>query len=534
MEKTLTDRLRATRRAAVPLVAVATPDPVETVRAVRTAFENGAKTPIAVVQWDALNGLVGLNQLGQAALAAILKSSDVAEWPAFTANPGAALAFLAEMPGETRDASGITQRGSIAFMLMANRFFEDEPGVQKGQVIQGIANLREAYKANRRTLVMLGAGFRLPPELAQDVVLFDEPYPDDAQLREIIDAQAKRTPGLEPLDAATVESSVDALRGLAAFPAEQIVAMSLTKDGMDVAELWQRKLAVVEQTPGFTVDRGDESFDDVRGLENFTDFGMRLIRSKRSPTLYVRVDEIEKSFGGLGSAGGPGDNTGVTQDRLGVLLKEMEDNGWTGFLAVGHAGTGKSLVTKSLANTATKTTGRRVLSLALDLGATSGGIVGASEAKIRAVMKVIKSLAAGGRVCFVGTCNELRVLPPALKRRFKLGTWMFDLPEREEKDAMWALNLKKFGVKKQPLPDDTDWTGADIRNVCDAADNLECSLAQACQYLTFVAKSDPDAVAQLRLAADGKYISASKPGTYKAPFTTKPFGAGTRAVGKEA
>jgi len=522
----MTDRLKAARRVAVPLVAIATPDPADTIRTVRAAFENGAKTPIPIVCWDSMNGLTGLNAVGRSAIAKALGVEDPTEWPAMTSNPGAALALMAQMPGEQRDTGGaLTQRGSIVFMMNAHRYFEDKPGVNNGQVLQGIWNLRDLYKADRRTLVPLVVpGTKFPPEIAQDVVLFDEPYPDDAALQKIIVDQAKAG-GLDKIDDALVASATDALRGLSAFSAEQIMAMSIDveQSTLNVDELWSRKISVVEQTEGLTVDSGAETFDDVRGLENFREFAMGLIKSKRSPTLYVRIDEMEKYFGGLGSAGGPGDNTGTTQDRLGVILKEMEDNGYTGIVTVGHAGTGKSLVTKALANTATKVTGRRVLSVALDLGATTGGIVGESERKIRTAMKVLKSLAAGGRICFVATCNAIDDLPPALKRRFKLGTWMFDLPEREEKDAMWELMMKKYGIKKQSMPDDTDWTGADIRNVCDVADNLECGLAKACQFVTFIAKSDPDAITNLRRKADGKFVSASKPGVYRAKFTDKPF-----------
>lgn len=542
---TLIDQLKAARRVSTPLVAIATPDPAATILEVRAAFDGeGAKTPIPIVSWDALEGLTALNQAGLAALKTLL-GGDQKEWPALSANPGAALSIMVALPGEVREGGRsdgkLASRGSLVFMHNAQRFCEDRVGQQIGQVLQGVWNLRDAYKANRRTLVMLGPAFSLPPEIAQDVIVFDEPYPDDAALARVV-AEQVAAAGLDALSVGKVEEAVDALRGLAAFTAEQVVAMSLDKDkGVDVDALWRRKIAVVEQTPGLSVDHGGESFDDVRGLANLKEFAGSLIRSKRSPTLYVRIDEIEKSFGGLGSGGGPADNTGTSQDRLGVMLKEMEDNGWNGLIALGHAGTGKSLVTKALANTASKVTGRRVLSVALDLGATTSSLLGESERKIRATMKVIKSLAAGGRVCFVATCNGLEILPPALKRRFRLGTWMFDLPDKDEKKGMWSLNLAKYGLttpkKIGAIPDDTDWTGADIRNVCDTADSLGCTLEQACQYTTFIAKSDPDAITRLRTLANGKYVSASRPGVYRAPFADTPFGgapaAGRRAVGEE-
>ena len=59
--------------------------------------------------------------------------------------------------------------------------------------------------------------------------------------------------------------AVDALLGLAAFPAEQVVAMSLSKRGLDHDQLWERKRQVIEQAPGLTVWRGGEAFTDVGG-----------------------------------------------------------------------------------------------------------------------------------------------------------------------------------------------------------------------------------------------------------------------------
>lgn len=534
----MTERLKAIRRVAVPIVAVASPDPAATRKAIREAFDNAeSKTPIPIVEWDAVNGLSGLNEFGTKVLASML-GNDPDEWPGLTANPNAALVKMADLPGEIREDGKLTQRGAIVFMHNAQRYFEDRAGVQNGPVLQGIWNLRDLYKANRRTLVLLGPAFKFPQEIAQDVISFDEPYPTAEELTVIVTGQA--TKNNITLAEKTVTEAVDALYGLSAFTAEQVVAMALNATAKSLAtdELWERKIKVIEQTDGFVVDRGPEIFDDVKGLTNFTEFGLQLVKSPKAPTLYVRIDEIEKSFAGLGQDGGPGDNTGITQDRLGVFLKVMEDEGWTGFIALGHAGCGKSLVTKALANTATKVTGKRVLSIAMDLGAIGSGVATESEKAIRACMRLIKSLAAGGRVCFVATCNKLTVLPPALKRRFKLGTWMFDLPEKAELDSMVKQYMTKYNLKKQTIPDLTDWTGADVRNVCETADILQCTMQQACNYVTFVAKSDPDEIVRLRNLADGKYTSASTPGVYRAPkkvFTgaKQPIPTGRAASGEE-
>jgi hypothetical protein len=68
-------------------------------------------------------------------------------------------------------------------------------------------------------------------------------------------------------DRGMVSKAVDALVGLA-FPAEQVLAMSLSKKGLDVERLWERKRQAVEQTPGLTVWRGGETFDQIGGCDN--------------------------------------------------------------------------------------------------------------------------------------------------------------------------------------------------------------------------------------------------------------------------
>ena len=53
-----------------------------------------------------------------------------------------------------------------------------------------------------------------------------------------------------------MQRAVDALIGLAAFPAEQVVAMSLSKQGLDAEQLWERKRQIIEQAPGLKIWRG--------------------------------------------------------------------------------------------------------------------------------------------------------------------------------------------------------------------------------------------------------------------------------------
>ena len=95
--------------------------------------------------------------------------------------------------------------------------------------------------------------------------------------------------------------SVDALIGLAAFPAEQVLAMSLSKNGLDLDRLWERKCQAVEQTPGLTIWRGGETFDQIGGCENIKRFLTAALLGREAPRVIVFVDEIEKAFTGTGT-----------------------------------------------------------------------------------------------------------------------------------------------------------------------------------------------------------------------------------------
>ncbi len=97
---------------------------------------------------------------------------------------------------------------------------------------QAIWNLRDVFKANGRTLTLLTTpGAVLPDELTQDVLVLDEPLPAVEDLTRILEETmaAAEVPELET-DASG--KAVDALLGLAAFPAEQVLAMSLSKKGL--------------------------------------------------------------------------------------------------------------------------------------------------------------------------------------------------------------------------------------------------------------------------------------------------------------
>jgi SpoVK/Ycf46/Vps4 family AAA+-type ATPase len=115
---------------------------------------------------------------------------------------------------------------------------------------------------------------------------------------------------------------------------------------------------------------------------------------------------------------------------------------------------------------------------------------------------------------FIATCNSIASLPPELRRRFTLGTFFFDLPTEEEREIIWQIYFKKYGVTGE-LPNDEGWTGAEIKECCRKAHRLSMTLTQAARFIVPVSRSAAEPIKALRQMASGKFISASTPGVYQ-------------------
>lgn len=474
-------QFKSARRVSAPLIAIQGPDHSATITGILASY--GDSQPPAV-RWDCVNGLTAVNAEGRLALQALGEIDG-------TANPISALVVAHRLPGK-QDGN----KGAILFAVNLHMFSGDPT------VIQAVWNLRDAYKVDMRTLVILAPSIKLPPELTNDVLVLDEPLPTETQIGEIVTRMHKDA-GQKVPDVGTFRKIIDATSGLAAFPAEQTIAMALQKDGtISVSDLWERKKQSVEQTPGLKAWQGGERFRDIGGLENIKGFLTKLIGGKMSPRVIVFIDEIEKQLAGIG-----GDSSGTSQDQLGTILSFMQNERAQGILLYGPAGTGKSNIAKATGNEA------GVPTIELDFGGMKHENVGGSEARIRSALKVVKAIGQD-RLLFIATCNSMANLPPELRRRFKSGTFFMDLPNETERLAIWDLFMGRLSVKKQKMPSSAQWTGAEIQQCCEYAESFGVSLLQASQYIVPVAVSASEVVQGLRKSASGKFISASYAGMY--------------------
>jgi SpoVK/Ycf46/Vps4 family AAA+-type ATPase len=210
---------------------------------------------------------------------------------------------------------------------------------------------------------------------------------------------------------------------------------------------------------------------------------------------------------------------------------------------------GKSAFARALGNE----TGRPTL--ILDLGALYGSLVGATEQNVRQALRAADAMSPAILFCdeiekalsgvgatgdsgvatrlfgtlltwlsdrssdcfFIGTCNDISKLPPEFTRAERLdGVFFLDLPTSAEKDLIWAMYRRQFGIaESQARPDDTSWTGAEVRSCCRLAALLDVTLTQAAHHVVPVAVTAAEQVERLRSWASGRCLSASAPGVYR-------------------
>jgi hypothetical protein len=496
---TITDALQAVYRTSTPLVHISTPDPAATIAAAMATFTAAARAanevPPLFLRWSVTRGIEPLTPEAQD-FAREINRENPTEPVTVTGNPVDAMTLFA------RAISDRTSVSAVLFALQVDEVWTDAAGRQ------ALWELRDVAKAAGSCFVGLSPGATPPPQIAGDILDLDEPLPDAEALAEIVTETAANVDGLD-IDDATRARAVEALTGLAAYPADQALSLSLSKDGIDLPALWERKRRMIDQTPGLTVYRGKETFADIGGNENIKAFLSRILAGRRKPGAVVIIDEIEKAL-----AGAAGDTSGTSQDQLGALLTEMQETDATGILALGPPGTGKTAAAKAAGNEGS------IPTMMLDLGATKSSLVGSSEARLRAALKTVRAVS-NGQPLYIATCNSIASLPPELRRRFHLGTFFFDLPTPAERQAIWEIYKRRFCCIGEHPPDD-GWTGAEIKNCCDLADRLAISLTEAAAYIVPVSISARDVIERLRQDASGRYTSANTPGVYQFDATTQP------------
>ncbi len=425
------------------------------------------------------------------------------------------------LPGQATETAGASGGDPLAAIRALNSLAGEDTSallvlpnfhrlLQSAEVVQALAHQIVAGKQNRTFLVVLSPVVQVPVELEKLFVVLDHDLPSREQLEQIARGIASGKDELP--NGSELQTVLDAAAGLTRYEAEGAFSLSVARHSRVTSEtLWELKSQTLKKSGLLQLHRGGANFDSLGGLKALKAFCKRSLLQ-------------------------PGRSNPLKRPR-GVLL-------------LGVPGVGKSAFAKSLS----AETGRPTL--LLDVGALFGSLVGQSEQNMRQALKVaeamapciiyldevekgLSGLASSGQtdsgvtsrlfgtfltwlndhesdVYVIATCNDISKLPPEFSRAERFdGIFFLDLPSAADKRTIWELYLGQFELDRdQRLPEDDQWTGAEIRACCRLAALLDVPLREAARQIVPVAITAAESVERLRTWATGRCLSAEQPGLY--------------------
>jgi len=395
---------------------------------------------------------------------------------------------------------GSSQGESSTSHLLVLRNFHKYLG--NPEILQSLAHRLHEGKGSGRFLIILAPVVNIPVELEKVFFVVEHELPDHDQLRAIAEDLLGG-----PLPEESTQGILDAAAGLTRTEAEGAFALSMARQGAICPQaVFEVKAQSLARNGLLRVHKGQESFDQLGGLAALKRFCLRALRS------------------------------GAPVNARGIVLLSVP-------------GCGKSVFAKALGHEV----GRPVLTL--DIGALMGSLVGQSEANIRQALKIAEAMSPcvlfidevekafsgiGGQgdsgvatrlfgtlltwladktsdVFVVMTSNDIGKLPPEFTRAERFdGVFFLDLPDRGEKEAIWQLARKRFGIPESDSnPADIDWTGAEITSCCRLATLLGIPLVESADLVVPVARTARESVDRLREWAAGRCLDASRPGIFQ-------------------
>lgn len=319
-------------------------------------------------------------------------------------------------------------------------------------VIRKLREVAQALSDSYKTLIICAPVVELAPELEKVVSVLDYPLPDAADFDRLLtriceDVSANSKLKIE-LTKEDREKLVQAALGLTLQEAENVFAKTIVSDGRlsaaDLSVVFSEKQQIIRKSGLLEYYESSTDIGDVGGLDHLKEW-----LKKRSTAFSERAQQF-----------------GLPAPK-GVLL-------------AGVQGCGKSLCAKAVA----RMWGMPLLRF--DMGRMFASLVGSSEENIRRAISVAESIAPvvlwadeidkafagsagsantdGGTtarvmstfltwlsekqkpVFVMATANNISHLPPELLRKGRLDEIFFvDLPNREEREAIFRIHLRKRG-----------------------------------------------------------------------------------------
>lgn len=422
-------------------------------------------------------------------------------------NPIQALQWAAEQL--TPIAENIDNTGLLVLPNFHHWVSNESEGSRKA--IQAMQELCYTGRVSRTFALVLAPIVNIPIELEDWFVVVEHDLPDREELQSIMEGVATEDDE-RPATDEDLEFVLDAASGLTRTKAQDAFSLCIARTQrvngrrwIDPAIIAELKSDALKKFGPLRMLRTDATLEKLGGLEGVKDFCLTALTRKknRSKNTHAR-----------------------------------------GIAALGISGSGKSQFCKALGNA----TGREVLELSL--GRVKSKYVGESTAFLDRALeiadamqpcilyldeieKMMASITSSGSpvggdmlqiflswlndhetdVFVVCTANDVRPITESHPEFFRDERWdgvfFFDLPNEEAKQTIWEVYKKEFGIDPaSPEPDDSLWTGAEIRSCCRKADLLGYSLQEAGKTIVPVLVRSADTIQASRQWANGCALSA--------------------------
>ena len=402
-------------------------------------------------------------------------------------------------PQEMLNALGELPENSVILLRDFHQFLESPNPI----LTRLLKDAMRIGKTKGRSIVIVACRLVLPPELEREFVVVDFTLPGKSELSTVLDNIAKSARKKKP-DGDLRDGLLDAASGLTCMEAENAFALSVIEAGELAPGVVSREKALSVKKSGLLeICSASETMEDIGGLDVLKTW----LQTRR--------------------------------DAFGQRAREYRLPSPRGLLIIGIPGTGKSLTAKATASVL-----QRPL-LKLDAGRLYGGLVGESEANLRSVIHTAEAIApcvlwldeiekgfAGSRssgvtdggtasrvlgtfiswmqektspVFIVATANDVTQLPPEMLRKGRFDELFFvDLPSMEEREVIWAIQIRKHGRGTKPfdlsaLARSSDgFTGAEIEQAfIDSLYQSFCRNEEPTQQTVLAAITDTVPLSQL-------------------------------------
>lgn len=332
----------------------------------------------------------------------------------------------------------------------------DHQGVPNAIITRAFKDFTLAAKAANITAIIVSARIKIPLELEKQIVLIPFTLPTRQELREILNDLTLANNIPLTTDPAELDEILDAASGLTTTEAEDAFSLSyIEATAIDPAIIRREKAATIQKQGILEIVPPTVSLDDIGGLERFK----ASLRSKRN-----RFTTEAAAYG-------------IPAPR--------------GVLAIGQAGTGKSLTALALAAEF------RLPCIRLEAGRLFDSLVGGTEANWRAAFATARAIApcilwidevdglfagseSSGRtdggttarviktilqdmqfnsenIFWMFTANDIDGIPdPVISRMEEV--WNVELPHQGEREAIWRIHIaKKRGAASTITRNPTDF-----------------------------------------------------------------------------